>query len=251
MLSRVANSVSLCDMVDISPDQRILWCGLSEATPTRDFGAGSVGIAPDQTAPWSLGEYGWAQKVSIDCPQGKEPDEFLDAAVGEIVAAADEDPLVTAVQVVLALALWDEEFTASGLFEGNVYLASEEAGLRLLELCGVATSVGKRSALDRLLRELFAAELIYRFPVALKFRGRFDAARQFRLNCWGRRLAARVTRHPANAALSARLREDIRTHLTEFRKPYLQHMALLEDLSARPAAAAWHSAAGLPVGVLF
>ncbi|WP_280243773.1 hypothetical protein [Nocardia abscessus] len=194
---------------------------------------------------------GWGYKALIDCPQGQEPQEFLDAAVDELVVVGDEDAIVTAVQVMLALALWDDEFTASGLFPGNVYLASEEAGLRLLDLCGIAMSVRQRSALDGLLRELFTAELIYRFPVALKFRGRFGTERQFRLNCWGRQLAARVARHPGNAVLAARLRGDIREHLVEYHEQYRKHMALLSDLSAHPAGAAWRSTAGLPVGVLF
>ncbi|MFI9411922.1 hypothetical protein [Nocardia gamkensis] len=247
----MANSTSLCDMSDLSPDQRILWFGLSGATVTRRLGAGSVGMAAGRGggSPSVLAESGY--KVLIHCPHGQEPNEFLDAAVGELVAGGDEDAIGAAVQVVLALALWDDEFTASGLFPGNVYLASEEAGLRLLNLCGIAASVRHPSALNGVLRELFSAELIYRFPVALKFRGRFGTERQFRLNCWGRQLAARVVRHPGNAVLAARLRDDIREHLTEYYEQYRKHMALLSDLSAHPAGAAWLSATGLPVGVLF
>ena len=45
-----------------------------------------------------------------------------------------------------------------------------------------------------MLRELAALELVYLFPIAGKFRsGAYDGQIQYRLNGWGRALAARLT----------------------------------------------------------
>ena len=172
----------------------------------------------------------------------------LDAVAEGITS---ENTLASAVRLALALALWDEEFTAAGLFPGNIYLASEEAGSRLLEMCALTPAPTDRTALSVLLSRLFEAELIYRFPVALKFRGEFGPDRQFRLNCWGRSLAEYVRSHARLAEVADETRSKIRHHLHANGQAYRRHMEILSELRAHPPGAAWESALTLPIGVLF
>ena len=92
---------------------------------------------------------------------------------------------------VVALDAVDRCFRDAGLWPGNIYLAGVEALWLALDLMGDAPLF---RGPEKVLRELAALELIYLFPIAGKFRsGAYDGQIQYRLNGWGRALAARLT----------------------------------------------------------
>jgi len=203
-------------------------------------------VPPDLRLPWL------APSGSVILPDGSAAEGALESAVDDLIRRiTDSGPIATSLRLVLMLAAWDEEFRAANLYPGNVYLASEWSVQPLAEAAGVHdTMLDTFAALHALLTLLFQAELIYRFPVAIKFRGTFGAERQFRLNCWGRRLASRIAKHDSAAQFSTSIRRRLAAHLQEHHDLYTKHMALLRDLAAFPAGAAWESAKQLPVGVL-
>jgi hypothetical protein len=233
------------EVARLAPYLRVLWISLPRDT-RRHLAGGAIGPVDPMSA-----------AVRVRPPQNTSVNDYLEAAVDEAAGQfADGGPLSTALQLVLALALWDEEFTAAGLFAGNIYLANEASATSLLSVSGLTPSeqadggLDSPGALDALLGEMFRAELIYRFPVAVKFRGRFGEDRQFRLNCWGRMLAGRLEQHSANAAPARRARTRIRNHIHDNREEYQAHMIVINDLPAYPVGTAWDSALTLPVGVL-
>jgi hypothetical protein len=150
--------------------------------------------------------------------------------------------------VVMALAAWDSQFRRHELLSGNVYLASERDAAALIQVAGLGRPSGP--VLEVALASLFGLELIYRFPVALKFRGVFGRERQLRLNCWGRRLVDRLVADPVLAERAGTINANLSRHLAEHDSEYRAHMRAL----GRPASAtpgdAWLSARQLPVGVL-
>jgi hypothetical protein len=180
-------------------------------------------VAPDLRLPWDLRD---------------------DLSIGGAFAAD--------LNLVLALAVWDSEFRAAGLYAGNIYLASEASVRPLLRVVGLPSEpdVVADDELDESLRRLVEVELIYRFPVAVKFRGEFGPDKQFRLNGWGRRLASRVTSDLGVDRTDA-LHTAAARHLELHRALYAAHMDLLADLDAHPVGSAWTSSTQLPVGVLF
>ncbi|WP_441248221.1 hypothetical protein [Kitasatospora sp. McL0602] len=239
---------------DIVPDLRVPWLSLPEGSAERRFSNGTVSLRSDATGlPSTRTLLDDTLRVSVTTSADLTADQFLESAVGELAEAIPlGGPLSATLSLVLVLALWDEEFRASGLFAGNIYLASERAVPALADAAGLdCPDLHSPQTLDRLLGELFQAELIYRFPVAVKFRGVFGKERQFRLNCWGRRLVAQLECHPATVNLAASVRAGIRAHLDQHRAAYQEHMALLAELAAHPAGTAWNSAERLPVGILF
>jgi hypothetical protein len=234
-------------MSDIAPDLRIPWLALPNGVTERRFRSGSVSLlAPLCTdAETSL--------VSVEPAAGRTMNECLEAAVGELTEdVITSGPLSVTLRLALVLGIWDEEFRAAGLFPGNIYLASERAVPRILEVADIIPTEDPTYplSLNTVLTELFRAELIYRFPVAIKFRGEFGAERQFRLNCWGRRLGIRLQAQTAIGCLATSARRRIRTHLDRYDSAYREHMTILADIAAHPVGAAWTSAEQLPVGVL-
>ena len=101
----------------------------------------------------------------------------------------------------------DRCFRESGLWPGNIYLAGAEALRLALDLMGDAPLF---RGPEKVLRELAALELVYLFPVAGKFRsGAYDGQIQYRLNGWGRALAARLTAAGAGATHADAYRQEL------------------------------------------
>lgn len=133
-------------------------------------------------------------------------------ALGE---SGDLDDLGRAVVVLEAV---DSCFRASGLWGGNIYLASGRALTAALEIAGAEPGVRRDPVL--MMRELAALELAYLFPVAGKFRsGRYDGEVQYRLNGWGRALARRLA-VGRTAVLAEEFRRRIGRHLVAQRGRY-------------------------------
>ena len=153
------------------------------------------------------------------------------------------------VSLVVLLAAWDDLIRELGLYPGRVYLASEQAVGELLRLVGAGLSGS--DALHRLLLEAQALDLLYRFPVAYKFRRAYGVENQCRLNGWGRRLAQRTLADPVCAALHEQWREAIRAHLRNHERLYAEHILHVasQGLAAAPADS-WSLARSLPVPIL-
>jgi hypothetical protein len=118
---------------------------------------------------------------------------------------------------VVALDAVDCCFRDSGLWPGNIYLAGAEALRLALDFMG-DTPLFRGP--EPVLRELAALELVYLFPIAGKFRsGAYDGQMQYRLNGWGRALAARLTAAGAGAAHAGAYRQELGAHLArEFQR---------------------------------
>lgn len=233
------------DILELPPDLRILCWGLHPGG-SRRFAAATI----EMRATNMNGAPGLAD-VYPAAP-ARDVEEVLSAAAREIAHSMNgHDELTGVLLVVLALAHWDQQFRDSGLFPGNIYLSSESSLPRLIACSGLPdfclpSPLQVHSTLDG----LFHHELIYRFPVALKFRAQYARDRQFRLNCWGRRLAQRIQMGDAGTRISEQIGERIRTHLSMHCDDYSRHVALLRDLDAHDLGAAWISASSLPIGVL-
>lgn len=213
----------------------------------RAFVMGSVG--------WFSPARQWADQESavvIDHAPELEAAEFLDRLVDELAAAAGEDlALCPSVGIAMLLALWDSEFRASGLYGGNIYLASADSVAALGDLAGwSAPLLADPRVLERALLAMASAELLYQFPVAAKFRGEFGPDRQLRLNCWGRQLAERVILGGTATTRITAARERFRHHLEIHADHYRRHMDVLAHLEDHQPGHAWGCARSLPVGVL-
>ncbi|WP_439681555.1 hypothetical protein [Embleya sp. MST-111070] len=236
------------NLSDIAPDLRAPWLFLPRGR-CRSFTAGHVAWAePDGMGPRAGLDP--TCPVRVETVPARPAEAVLEEMAGEVAAhAALHSPrLAVALDLVLALAAWDRAFRDVDLFPGNIYLAGEAGVGPVLRVSGrdLPPAVDARE----ILTELTRAELLYCFPVAWKFRGTYGSERQFRLNCWGRRLAHRLAEHEDIARVHARSLAETTAHLLEHRRIYAEHLRLLGDLDSRPAGAAWTSAAELPVGVL-
>ncbi|MGF6884908.1 hypothetical protein ABIA39_008601 [Nocardia sp. GAS34] len=231
----------------VRPDLRLPWTMIEPSRTQRAFATGSVG--------WFSPTHQWADRVSavvIDHAPELEAAEFLDRLIDEFATAAGEDlDLCPAVGIAMLLALWDSEFRASGLYGGNIYLASAGSVAALGDVAGwSAPLLVDAGVLERVLLSMASAELLYQFPVAAKFRGEFGPDRQLRLNCWGRQLAERVIRGGAATTRITAARERIRHHLENYDGQYRRHMEVLAHLEDYQPGHAWACARSLPVGVL-
>jgi hypothetical protein len=151
--------------------------------------------------------------------------------------------------LVALLSAWDDVIREIGLYSGRIYLASEEATRRLFEIAGAEAP--PKECFRALLLEAQSLELIYRFPVAFKFRRTYGSENQCRLNGWGRRLARRATRD----RLSATIREDwhagLRSHLLKHADVYGRHIEYVgsEGLASAPGDS-FSLATRLPIPIL-
>jgi hypothetical protein len=119
---------------------------------------------------------------------------------------------------VVALDAVDWCFRHSGLWAGNIYLAGAQSLAAVVNLTG-GVSMSDQTA-EGVARELAALELAYLFPIASRFRrGAYDGQVQFRLNGWGRSLAARFSPTAPATTRSAAYRCLLSAHLaSEFRR---------------------------------
>lgn len=149
--------------------------------------------------------------------------------------------------VVLAAAALDDLARELGIFTGNVYLASERAVLALLTRSGLPVAEDRMFDVLDLLQN---AELLYRFPVAYKFRGTHEVDRQCRVNGWGRILARTMIRSSWAAELDASIRTCLRAHLAENAVIYSEHLQSCLYATDDGSSDLWDSASRLPIPVL-
>jgi hypothetical protein len=180
-----------------------------------------------------------------------EPDsDALSQALEEFIAAGElRRRAADLFGLVVLLGAWDDAIREIGLYPGRVYLASEDATGRLFRFAGEQTP--EPDSLRELLIEAQSLELIYRFPVAYKFRRAYGSENQCRLNGWGRRLARRAVRDPESARLRERWHANLRAHLLERFNDYSNHIEYVgsEGLASAPADS-FALAARLPVPIL-
>ncbi len=179
------------------------------------------------------------------------PGESVDAA-GELAAriqavgeSGDLDDLGLAVVVLDAV---DSCFRVSGLWDGNIYLASGGALPAAMEVAGAGGGARRDPVI--VMRELAALELAYLFPVAGKFRsGRYDGQVQFRLNGWGRVLAGRLA-VGRTAVRAGEFRRLIGQHLAAERERYASFLRQVDVARQGYAADVLDQALELPIPVL-
>jgi hypothetical protein len=104
---------------------------------------------------------------------------------------------------------------------------------------------------EPVLRELAALELVYLFPIAGKFRsGAYDGQIQYRLNGWGRALAARLTAAPAGAAQAGTYRQELSAHLAREFERYRSFLSQLDAARQDYGGNRLDEALALPIPVL-
>lgn len=151
---------------------------------------------------------------------------------------------------VIAMEVVDSCFREVGLWSGNIYLAGAETLRIVLALAKQDAELLPRGS-EAVLRELAALELAYLFPVAGKFRmGAYDGEIQYRLNGWGRGLAARLTFGEAGAARADSYRRVIIEHLGREHQRYRSFLGELEVGRQEYEGDKLHCALALPIPVL-
>lgn len=175
-------------------------------------------------------------------------DRRLWSATLELMTSGRHDARLI-LSILLSATRWDAAFREHEIFDGSVYFASTAAVRALIEITTThaGTSPGE---VDAILQLLFDLELAYRFPVALKFRGKFAEEKQVRLNCWGRRLADRLRDSGKFDAEWDHTATLTRAHLIDHERRYRAHMDRLRAGAFEPLGSAWDSAQTLPVGTL-
>ncbi|MFE3105267.1 hypothetical protein [Nocardia tengchongensis] len=230
---------------DVPPDQRAPWLMIEPGRTYQRFSNGTVGWLT-LTRRWAFSD----SEVTVTTTPGTSVTEFLDSALDDLADACRTDPMANpALGTVILLAIWDNEFREAGLLDGNVYLASHASIPALAKVAAWTTpTLDDPRTCEQLLHDLTDAELLYQFPVAAKFCGRYRTERQLRLNGYGRLLAQRLERSNAPAQAAARTR--ISAHLNAHRDQYARHMHMLTRLDRTPPGIAWENSQCLPVGVL-
>lgn len=172
--------------------------------------------------------------------------EALEAYVAAGGLRGDTEDLF---QLVGLLSVWDDLIRELDLYPGRVYMASEEATRQLFPLAGIEPPTPEQ--FRTLLLEAQALELMYRFPVAFKFRRAYGHENQCRLNGWGRRLAHRAFKDEASARERAGWSDRLRAHLEEHREAYATHVDYVssEGMATAPGDS-WTLANELPVPIL-
>ena len=146
---------------------------------------------------------------------------------GQIRVTGERGALGELNAAVIALDSVDRYFRESGLWAGNIYLAGADTLAVVLDLVQDAELVRREP--EAMLRELAALELAYLFPVAGKFRsGEYDGQVQYRLNGWGRALAARLTVGRSGAAWASAYQGKIAQHLASDRSRYSSFLSELD-----------------------
>ncbi|MFF9018223.1 hypothetical protein ACF09C_35355 [Streptomyces sp. NPDC014870] len=185
-----------------------------------------------------------ADDIAVRVPAGPAP---VDAALLTLLTSGAATPaLRPLLDIVVCMAIWDEALRSSGAFAGNAYLASEEAVGALLTVAGAEVP----GSLVAHIEELQSFELLYRFPVAYKFRGAYGAERQCRLNGWGRLLYRHLAGAGGAGLPMATWRAAVERHLQTHHEPY--RLALDRAVQAVDEAPGetWDTARALPVPVL-
>ncbi|MEU2134824.1 hypothetical protein [Streptomyces sp. NPDC018352] len=179
---------------------------------------------------------------SSDVTIAMEPTTHATSPEDLLTAPQTAPALAEPMRLVSTLALWDEVVRENGVYPGNIYLASEQSVALLLHTAhGTGTpATAEPSATARLaelLEQMHALELLYRFPVAYKFRGAHGAERQCRINGWGRLIFRMLTAAPADpyniAAARARLTGHVQAHQDAYRRGVAAARAAEDGSGAR------------------
>lgn len=191
----------------------------------------------------------WDRELGVSASGVGSLPELVESLEAHIASGGLREGAPDIFHLVALLSVWDDVIREVGLYPGRVYLASEEAARQLFALAGLDAPAPVDFA--ALLLEAQALELVYRFPVAYKFRGAYGGENQCRLNGWGRRLAQRALNDPDSAALGERLRAALRRHVIEHRGLYASHIDYVasEGLATAPADS-WKLGNELPVPIL-
>jgi hypothetical protein len=162
----------------------------------------------------------YSDRDAVIVADGIEAASELEPRLNEQVRAmAGSSALDDLSAAVVALDTVDRCFRDSGLWRGNIYLAGAGALAVVLDLVGARDAACREPEI--VLRELAALELAYLFPVAGKFRsGEYDGQVQYRLNGWGRALAARLTEGRTGAARSGEYLRKLTEHVGRQRERY-------------------------------
>ncbi|WP_177154133.1 hypothetical protein [Streptomyces sp. 2131.1] len=216
-------------MRDLPPHQRLVaWPVINRLGALEGV---TVTVPPELAAsPPSLACYSRAVRVAHRPSGGDSP---LDAL---LTSPESAHVLAEPLRLVITLALWDEVIREGGVYGGNIYLASERSvGVLLHTAHTIEPAAADRLA--EILEQLHALELLYRFPVAYKFRGTHGLERQCRINGWGRllfRLLDAVPDDPYGIrACRARLTEHVRTHRDAYRRGVIAASAAEDSSGAR------------------
>jgi hypothetical protein len=223
-----------------------LMSSIRRDSPLDLDGGGSVGLAdPRAERPPYL--VAWNRDAMLTV----EPDaNALTKALEEHLAHGGLRREATDLFVLVALfSVWDDVIRELGLYPGRVYLASEQAARHLFGFAGA--EIPSPAALQDLLVEAQSLELIYRFPVAFKFRRAYGVENQCRLNGWGRRLARRATVDPQSAELRNAWQANLRDHALEHFDAYGRHIEYVasKGLAIAPADS-FTLATQLPIPIL-
>lgn len=213
----------------IAPDLRFVVTA-ALANPGHIVPIGDVAVLAESTLPQSSAiplYLRYADRDAAIATDGLDSLGELEVRLAEhLQVIAKTGPLTDLSLAALALDAVDRCFRQSGLWSGNIYLAGAGTIAAVLHLARSLQLV--RPEPETVLRELAALELAYLFPVAGKFRAsEYDGQIQYRLNGWGRSLAARLTAGHAGAAQANALQLKISQHLASENQRYA---SLLNDL---------------------
>ena len=191
----------------------------------------------------------YADREAIIIAEGTDKQAELEECLARVIREVAEDGSFNDLDTaVLALDAVDRCFREAGLRPGNVYLAGTEA-LRLA--LDVMVEASRSQGPEPVLRELAALELVYLFPIAGKFRsGAYDGQIQYRLNGWGRALAARLTAAPAGAARAGAYRQALSAHLARESERYRSFLGQLDVARQDYGGDRLTGALALPIPVL-
>jgi hypothetical protein len=191
----------------------------------------------------------YADRETIVIAEGLDESAELEACLAQVIREISGSGLFNDLDAaVVALDAVDRCFRESDLWPGNIYLAGAEALWLALDLMG-DTPLFRGP--EPVLRELAALELVYLFPIAGKFRsGAYDGQIQYRLNGWGRALAARLTAAPAGAAQAGTYRQELSAHLAREFERYRSFLSQLDAARQDYGGNRLDEALALPIPVL-
>ncbi|MGI8451419.1 MAG: hypothetical protein ACR2MP_30390 [Streptosporangiaceae bacterium] len=191
----------------------------------------------------------YADREATFIAEGTDWQADLEACLAQVISEIAECGSFNDLDAaIIALDAVDRCFRESGLWAGNVYLAGTGALRLALNIMGDAPL---RRGPEPVLRELGALELVYLFPIAGKFRsGAYDGQVQYRLNGWGRALAARLTGAPAGAARAVGYRRELNAHLARESERYSAFLSQLDVARQDYVGDRLADAIALPIPVL-
>ncbi|MGH3867154.1 MAG: hypothetical protein ACRDQ4_13620 [Pseudonocardiaceae bacterium] len=184
------------------------------------------------------------QQVSVELPL---PDRDLSRAETLLTDPLVGEALAEPVRLMCLLALWDEVIRQQDVYRGNIYLASDDAVASLVQVAGGEAP----GDLGELLEQLHNLELLYRFPVAFKFRGTHGPERQCRANGWGRLLYRLMAATDAGPQWIEPWRERLTAHVRQYLAEYQHGVLAATQADDHANARVWEEIHSLlPVSVL-